>query len=115
MHEASLVKALLKQVEDLMRKHSASGAQKVTVTVGEFSGVEPDLLQIAFDRLAPATTAKGARLCINRACLVGVCDQCKSEFPIEQFQFRCAGCGGDVRVTGGEELMLESVVMETES
>jgi hypothetical protein len=57
--------------------------------------------------------AAGARLCIKRARLMGVCGQCSSEFRIEQFRFQCHRCGStDVNVSGGEELMLESVTME---
>ena len=116
MHEASLVSALLRQVDELVREHAAAGATQVNVVVGEFSGVEPDLLRLAFERQAPGTLAAGARLCIKSARLVGVCDQCLCEFPIEHFHFQCHRCGGgNVEVTGGEQLMLESIIMEAES
>lgn len=116
MHEASLVSALLRQVEGLVREHAAAGATRVNVVVGEFSGVEPDLLLFAFERQAPGTLAAGARLCIQRARLVGVCEHCSYEFPIERFHFQCHRCGGrNIQVTGGEELMLESVIMEAGS
>ena len=113
MHEVSLVNALLRQVEDLMREHSAAAAKRVNVIVGEFSGVEPDLLQLAFDRQVPHTLAAGARLCITRAQLEGVCGQCSCEFPIKQFQFQCPHCNSThTDILGGEELTLESVTME---
>ena len=113
MHEASLVKALLRQVEELANAHNAVGVKQVNVVIGEFSGVEPDLLESAFYRQTPGTSASGARICVERAQLMGVCGQCSTEFQIEQFNFQCQCGSKDVTVTGGEELMLDSVIMET--
>jgi len=115
MHEASLVKALLRQVEDLLRSHGAARASQIHVTVGEFSGAEPDLLEIAFRRQSPETPARGARLQVRRTELEGCCGDCSNKFRIEHFRFTCPVCASSVvTVTGGEELVLESVTMETD-
>lgn len=48
MHERSLVMALLRQVDQLRRAQGGHRVVMVRVSVGEFSGVEPELLRIAF-------------------------------------------------------------------
>lgn len=115
MHEASLVRALLRQVEELMQQHRATGVKEVKVTVGEFSGVEPQLLESAFARQVPETLARGSQLVVERAALQAQCPACSHEFAIEHFRFVCPLCGNtELTITGGEELMLESVTMEAD-
>ncbi len=115
MHEDSLVRALLRQVEDLLRQHTAARATRVKVTIGEFSGVEPDLLELAFARQAHATAARGARLNVERVPLTGSCQRCSQSFVIRRFRFVCPSCESSaVTVTGGEQLILDSVTMETD-
>ncbi|MCP5000543.1 MAG: hydrogenase maturation nickel metallochaperone HypA [Hyphomicrobiales bacterium] len=104
---------MLRSLEKLLAEHQAAKATSVNVIVGEFAGVEPDLLESAFKQEAEGGAAEGARLCIMRTSLAGKCDCCRHEFPIKRFRFVCPLCGANnVTVKGGEELLLESVTME---
>jgi hydrogenase nickel incorporation protein HypA/HybF len=116
MHEASLVRSLIAQLELLARRHSARRVTAVNVTVGEFSGVEPDLLQAAFERQTADTWLAGARLLLARAALEARCEACRMTFTVERFDFRCPHCqgGGAAKVIRGEELMLESFMVEAD-
>lgn len=49
MHEYSIVQSLLDSCEEHCKNNSASTTSRVTIQIGEFSGVEPKLLLIAFD------------------------------------------------------------------
>jgi hydrogenase nickel incorporation protein HypA/HybF len=113
MHERSLVKSLIRQVEDLSRKHAGSRVLSIRVRIGEFSGVEADLLSAAYDDLVQDTPLRGAQLEIQKVPLEAVCQQCGHKFQIERFRFECDKCGS-LRLTlhGGEELLLESVTFE---
>ena len=113
MHERSLVKALIRQVEDLAREHPDSRVLSIRVRIGEFSGVEADLLAGAYDDLVPDTPLCGARLSIEKVPLEAVCEQCGNKFQIQRFHFVCGKCGS-LRLTlhGGEELLLDSVTFE---
>jgi hypothetical protein len=51
MHEESLVRSLLHQVEDLARQHHATEVDDIEVEIGPLSGVESLLVQEAFERL----------------------------------------------------------------
>jgi hydrogenase nickel incorporation protein HypA/HybF len=112
MHERSLVKALLSQVEGLQRQECADCVVGITVSVGDFSGVELDLFQSAFDDLVDSTSARGSRLHVERVPLEAECDNCGLVFAVERFRFQCPGCDcHQVTVVRGEGLVLESVVM----
>jgi Zn finger protein HypA/HybF involved in hydrogenase expression len=44
------------------------------------------------------------------------CRACEVETTLEQFPAHCGACGGfDVEVTGGEELLVDSLEIEEES
>lgn len=49
MHEYSIVQSLLEQCEQYVEANDASKVTKLIVKIGVLSGVEPDLLQTAFD------------------------------------------------------------------
>lgn len=113
MHERSLVRSLLRQVEDVMDQHAGSRATAVRVSVGMFSGVEPALVRSAFDELVNVTVMRGAELELHEVPLEAQCRACGCEFAVERFRFECSQCGGrDVAVVRGEGLVLESVTLE---
>ncbi len=109
MHEQSLVRTLLKQVDAIRREHGADQIREVRVEVGPLSGVEPLLLESAFDQLAAGTFADGATLAIDEVTLQAECRSCRQQFEVDAFDFRCPDCGGHVRILRGDELMLVSV------
>jgi hydrogenase nickel incorporation protein HypA/HybF len=113
MHEWSLVRALLRQLETLAEQHPHSCITQVRVRVGEFSGVEPELLKGAYQQLVPSTTMRGAELLVDSVRLEAECRNCGNRFAVEQFHFECPVCCRSLlTICGGEELMLESVVLE---
>jgi hydrogenase nickel incorporation protein HypA/HybF len=116
MHEESLVRGLLRQVEALAARYNGRRVAVVKVAVGEFSGVEPELLEAAFVRQVEATALRGAAIQVTKTALEAECGRCHSKFRVQRFVFVCPMCHNTrVRVTGGEELLLDSVTMEGES
>ena len=113
MHERSLVKALLRQVENVAAEYPASHVVSIRVRIGEFSGVEPELLASAYRDLITETPFRGAALDLEQVPLEAVCEQCGGQFRIERFNFQCDVCGSmKLTIRGGEEMLLDSVTME---
>jgi hydrogenase nickel incorporation protein HypA/HybF len=113
MHERSLVRALLRQVEGLAEAHSSSRVLSIRVRIGEFSGVVPELLASAYEELKTDTTLRDATLDLEQTPLEAACKQCGNEFRIERFKFECDSCGSaELTIRGGEEMLLDSVTME---
>jgi len=113
MHERSLVRALLRQVDYLAASHRESRVVSIRVRIGEFSGVDPELLACAYDELKTNTSSCEAELNLQKTPLEASCNQCGSQFRIERFKFECDKCGStELAIGGGEEMMLDSVTME---
>lgn len=113
MHERSLVRSLLRQVQALAAEHAADRVVAIRVRVGEFSGVEPELLQSAYEELVAPTTLCGAEFMVERVPLEATCDQCGKSFAVDNYRFQCPDCGSlKLTICGGEELLLESISME---
>lgn len=109
MHEYSLMRNLLKQVETIRREQGAQSIREVRVELGSFAGVEPLLLASAFKQLAVDPTNVQAELVIDEVGLTVRCESCEMEFDMEDFNFRCPTCGSNVRVTRGDQIQLLSI------
>ncbi len=110
MHERSLVKSLIGQIVEEMHSRGIERIVAVQFQVGEFSGVEPALVELAFAEEAAQTWDAAVRLNLEVVPLTATCRACGAAFRVEQFRFVCPDCGGgDVEVTAGEELRLVSL------
>jgi hydrogenase nickel incorporation protein HypA/HybF len=113
MHEESLVRQLLRQVQAIADEYPASQVRSISVRIGEFSGVEPEFLSNAYSRLVGTTQFPEAQLVAERVKLQATCRPCNYEFSIKSFTFRCPCCGSsELSILGGEELLLDSITME---
>ncbi|HVX12236.1 MAG TPA: hydrogenase maturation nickel metallochaperone HypA [Pirellulales bacterium] len=112
MHEHSLVQALLAQVERLTDAQGPCEVEEVHVRMGPFSGVEPLLVESAFEALVAGTSLGKARLVIEEVPLSARCAVCGHHFEVLRFQFRCPACDTrEIEVTGGDGFMLESITL----
>lgn len=113
MHEYSIVQALLEQVESLAVEHRAQKVTKVFVKIGVMSGVEPHLLEIAFETFKEKSICDGAEFVMTIQPLTVVCRECHARSELEARHYRCPVCGSsDVEVVDGEEMFLMSLEME---
>ena len=115
MHELAVCQALIQQVTTVVADHDARSAERILVSVGPLSGVEPALLASAFTVAREGTVAARAELSIETAAIELVCRACGHHGPGQPSRLVCEACGDwRVRVTKGEELMLLSVELNRE-
>lgn len=123
MHEGSLVERLLDQVAALAAAQGAAtqGAatqgdvvvSAIDVDIGPLAGVEPELVELAFARLAPERGMGHAELRIRLVPLVLHCLRCDARESLDCVAFRCPKCGHDrVRVEQGDAMILQSVTLD---
>lgn len=113
MHERTIVRDLLDQIPRLIPGRTIRSVQVVKLTVGEFAGIEPELLRLAFEDLAPSVLHPQVQLDLTVAPLVADCRSCRLRFPVENFRFRCPACEGqDVVACGGEQIELTSLTFQ---
>ena len=113
MHEYSIVQALLEQCESHARANNATKITKVVTKIGKLSGVEPHLLQTAFETFKENTLCDGAEFIMNLQDLKLHCNACQKESEWGEARYQCAHCQStDVTVTDGEDMYLMTLEME---
>lgn len=110
MHEESLVRSLLRHVEELAQQHQAVGVEEIEVEVGPLSGVEPLLLQDAFERLRDEFSCPKAVLTVLQVGLDVLCKNCHSESQLQDFRFVCRECSStSLQIVRGDAFRLMNV------
>lgn len=109
MHELSLV-------EDIMRiaVEQAGGrtVTRIVLEVGTLTCVLPDALQFCFDSGKAATPLRDAVLAIHRIPARACCNQCHTEFELEELYQPCA-CGSfDKTILQGQELLVRTLELQ---
>jgi hydrogenase nickel incorporation protein HypA/HybF len=112
VHEHSLVRSLLSQVEQLAADHGATAVEEIVVAVGALAGVEPLLLASAFEQLASDKWFHHTKLSVEREPLALVCEDCGATFEPDGFAFACRSCSSkETRVLRGEGVVLRNVAL----
>ncbi|QKJ22806.1 hydrogenase/urease nickel incorporation protein HypA [Poseidonibacter lekithochrous] len=113
MHEYSIVQSLLESCEQHARENDAKEVTKVVVKIGVLSGVEPDLLQTAFDTFKEQTVCHNAEFILNIQKITIKCVSCNNESVLEKHEFQCPSCQStNIEVIDGEDMYLMSLEME---
>jgi hydrogenase nickel incorporation protein HypA/HybF len=110
MHELSIADAVV----TIARTHAAGRTvTRVELKVGHLRQVVPDALEFAFGLVAEGTEVEGAELVMEQVPAGVRCNVCAAESELTQFPALCASCGAlDVEVTGGDELLVESLELD---
>ncbi len=106
MHELSVIEAVVDQVTDRLGQQRVAA---IHLAVGKLSGVVPDALRFCFDVATSDTTMEGAVLTIEEPPGKGQCRSCGREFLIPDAIVLCPCGSADVRIVGGDELVIRSV------
>lgn len=113
MHEFSIVQSLLNLIEENARKNSAKSVSKVVVKIGKMSGVEPHLLEIAFNTFKEKTIAENADFIMEIQSVVCRCNNCNKDFTVEDYNFICPFCQSfNIEVIDGTDMILKSLELE---
>jgi hydrogenase nickel incorporation protein HypA/HybF len=113
MHEYSIVQSLLDSCEENARANDATKVTKVVVKIGVMSGVEPDLLQVAFDTFKDNTMCQDAEFLINIQKVKVRCSSCEEETELEKNEYLCPKCqSSEIEIIDGEEMYLMQLELE---
>lgn len=111
MHEYSLVLALIEQVDRHLEGQPPHRVRRVSLRVGEQSGVVPALLATAFDAARAHTACADAELVVHEVAARWCCSRCERELA-DGDVLECASCGAPARLVAGEELDLMRIELE---
>ena len=115
MHELSICKSLLRQLDNVVTAQHGVKVEKIFLQVGPLSGVEPGLLQHAFPIASINTFAEHAELVIHVPAVRTRCRECGSEAETSLNKPACGACGSrQTELLRGDELLLERVEVRNE-
>ena len=110
MHELSVCISLLEEVERVARENGAGSVERIVITIGPLSGIEPDLLRSAYPLAAAGTMAAAAELEIEFAEVTVYCSKCDAETTASANRLVCARCGDyHTHLVSGDEMILKRV------
>jgi hydrogenase nickel incorporation protein HypA/HybF len=113
MHEYSIVQSLIDSCEDQAKQNNASKVTKVVVKIGVMSGVEPHLLEVAFETFKEGTVCEGCEFVMNIQKVKVLCNSCQKESELEKLEYLCPSCKSeDLKITDGEEMFLMQLELE---
>jgi len=92
MHEVSIIQNVIKIVTDKAIENKLAKVNKVSLKIGELSGVSQECLNFAFEICIIDTMLEGSTLEIEKVDAVAECKDCKQEFPIDHFNKLCPCC-----------------------
>ena len=114
MHELAITKSLLTIALDKAAESGVKRIHSIRLKVGELTGYVPEAVKLNFNMLAVNTIAEGAVLQIELVPLQCTCRKCGHAYPAKPDDFTCPACGtADITVTGGREMFIESMEVET--
>jgi len=113
MHEYSIVLSLLDSCQEQAKQNKATKVNKVVVKIGVLSGVEPDLLQIAFDTFKEDTICSQAKFIIDIQKVIIECKNCHIKSTLDTHQYSCPICESiDIEILDGEDMLLMQLELE---
>jgi len=118
MHETDMTKALIFTVRDwLAEQPGHPQVEKVHLSVGEFTCVEPVGLQFAFAAQTQGTFLDGVELVIDEIPLVAFCHPCQQTYrPEIGLQYGCPTCHAPMDdIRSGRELKIGRVEFSQKS
>lgn len=111
MHELGIVVHLIKMVEEVGEENSLTSVSRVTLTLGEVSGVVPRYLTDCWRWAADKEDLlRGSELIVEEAPATTVCNACGKTYPTVAHSKVCPHCGSDDTVLlTGDQVELTSI------
>jgi hydrogenase nickel incorporation protein HypA/HybF len=113
MHEYSIVQALMERVEAEARARHAAAVHRLSIRIGELSGVDVGLLTTAFTTFRERTICERAELDVQSIPARWECPDCGEEVRAGTV-LRCVRCGSPARLATGDEIVLDRIELEVQ-
>lgn len=116
MHEYSIAQSIMQIVLAEAEKANARKILKISLKIGDLTGVFPDSLSFCLDLCSKGTIAENAHLTIEKVPIRGYCHHCNKVFLIEDNQYICQNCGNlKIELVTGRELQINHLEIEDET
>lgn len=109
MHEMGITDAMMRTVDRLVHKEGLTAVTRVTVEVGDLSGVVPRFLSDCWEAVVDGTPYEHTVLDVRTLPGTARCEDCRAEFTADLNDLRCPRCRSDklTPLTGRDLTILE--------
>jgi hydrogenase nickel incorporation protein HypA/HybF len=113
MHEMGVAQNILDIAVAAAQKEGAQKITRINLIAGELRGIVPMQLSFCFGIVSKDTIASGAYLNIEEVPVTAHCENCNSDFSVEEYQYICPKCSSTkIQLTGGTELRIKDIEIE---
>jgi hydrogenase nickel incorporation protein HypA/HybF len=114
MHEFPITQQIIKIAEETAVKNNAKKVLKISLVVGETSGIVEESIRMYFDIVSKGTIVEGAELEVTHVEHKMFCPKCKKYFKREKYYFDCPECGGPGDPTEvGKEFYIKDIEIDS--
>jgi hydrogenase nickel incorporation protein HypA/HybF len=113
MHELAITQSILGIALDEAAKRNVSRVISIKISIGDFSGVIPQLIQEYYNIASKGTVAENAKLILERVPITISCLSCGTESTVLMTSVKCPECGSDqIKLLTGREFYVNSLEVE---
>ena len=111
MHELGIVFHIIRTVEDVAKENHVARIQRVTLQLGEVSGVVESYLQDCWKwAAAKSEILPGAALTVEQIPAITLCEDCGQQYPTVPHGRTCPHCQSPhTHLLQGNEIMIKEV------
>ena len=112
MHELSIVLSIVDTVEQAVRKEKAQTVQRITLDIGNMSGIEMESFDFAWDSAIKNSVLEHAERVVNHIPAMATCIECETTFEKVEVYDACPHCGNFIHTfKSGKEMKIKSVLI----
>ena len=110
MHELGLCDAILRMVRKIMAEEDVQQVSKITLEVGELSGVLPHYMMDCWAAVIDGTEFAETELTIESIPGVARCLDCNGEFRVDTNKLRCPICNSEMlKPLSGNDMTIKEI------
>jgi hydrogenase nickel incorporation protein HypA/HybF len=111
MHEYHIIQKLVQEALDIAAKQGLKTVSRVTIAIGQASGLEEGAVELYFEQIAQGTILERAALEFRTIPTLLMCKKCELAFPLIKSDINCPRCGTPSReCISGKDSKVEEVV-----
>ena len=113
MHELAVTESILNIAEKHALGANAARVTDIHIVIGQLASIVDDSVQFYWDIISEGTICKGSVLHFERVPAIIQCQDCLTEYTIENGLKACPECqSARIKAIKGEEFWLDSIEIE---
>lgn len=110
MHEMGLMDAMLRMVRRICEEEKLEYVEKITLEVGELSGIELPYLRTGYEAVVHGTPFEDTELVVETVPGVLHCNDCDIDFEMKNQELLCPECfGRNLTPVGGRDMTIKEI------